>query len=170
MSTTAARRARETSLAMSARSTAAVDRRSSQKDDRRRIEAGEIAREGARRLDARTVAAVHVERQADDQREGVEFADVRAQRLGVLARSASRFDRDERRRDAPLDVGERESDRLGSEIDADQPRLGGQALGERFERERASATSPRALARRARAAKGRIAAPARVATPKRAML
>ena len=119
---------------MSARWTAAVDRRSSQKTTGVGIEAGEIAHEGARRLNARAGAAVHVERQADDQREGVELADARAQRLGVLG-EAGALDHAERRRDAPLDVGERESDRLGSEIDADQPRLGGQALGERFDRE-----------------------------------
>ena len=126
--------------------------------DRRRMEPGEIAREGARRLRARTLQPVHADGQADDQRERLEFLDLRAQRLGVLREGCPRK-RDQRRRDAPLDVGQREPDRLGPEIDADQARLGGQPCGEglaasagrrvwRQTCERCAITTRRALPRR----------------------
>ena len=66
---------------------------------------------------------------------------------------------DERRGDASLDVGEREPDRLGSEIHADQPRLGGQDRGEVFEVQRGEGHE-----------RERYHAAPRVATAKRAVL
>ena len=71
--------------------------------------------------------AAERQRQADDQRESVELADLRGERLGVAGELLA-LERRQRRRDAALDVGQREPDRLGSEIDSDQPPATGSKL------------------------------------------
>ena len=90
MSITSARRARETSFAMRSRATAAVDKRSSQKA------IGVGSRPAKLRAKARVACArgpfvaVEFVRQAEDQREGLELADLRAQRLGVAREGGAR--------------------------------------------------------------------------------
>ena len=59
--------ARLTSCAISSRSTAAVDSRSSQSAIGSSVSLREIAGEGAGRLRARPLAAVHVDRQAEHE-------------------------------------------------------------------------------------------------------
>ena len=82
-SITAARFLRLTSAAISSRSTAAVDSRSSQSAIGSSVSFGEIAGEGARRLRARAFAAVHVDRQAEHEADAAPLRGQRQQTLGV---------------------------------------------------------------------------------------
>ena len=89
------------------------------KDARARRKRTKIAREGARRLRARTFRSIHIERQADDERRGVKFIHERDEPRRVLGKFRAP-DRDKRRCDPPLHVGERKADSLGAEIGADE--------------------------------------------------
>ena len=80
-SITAARFLRLTSAAISSRSTAAVESRSSHSAIGSSVSLREIAREGADRLRARAFAAVHVERQAQHEAGAFAFAGERQQPL-----------------------------------------------------------------------------------------
>ena len=67
LSITSARRRREASASSRDRSAAAVDSRSSHKQDRQRREPAKVAREGAGGLGAWAVRAIEVDRQTDDE-------------------------------------------------------------------------------------------------------
>ena len=72
--TRARRLARLMSAAISSRSTAAVDSRSSQKAIGSVGQLRQVAREGARRLRARSFGAVHVDRQTEHEADRAAFA------------------------------------------------------------------------------------------------
>ncbi len=83
-------------------------------------------------MHARPFAAVHVERQADDERRDGVLIEELEQTLRVR-RELHPADGLERRRDAALDVRDREPDRLRAEIDAHEPRVtreGREKIGE----------------------------------------
>jgi hypothetical protein len=80
----------------------------------------------------RTFRTVHVERQPDDKPgDGVFFGDL--QQGGGIEPELDALDGFQRRRDLALDVRQRQSDRLGAEIEPEQPGVIGQAE-EVFER------------------------------------
>ena len=68
---------------MSARSTAAVDSRSSQSAIGSSVSLREIAGEGAGRLRARTFGAVHVDGQSEHETDGAPLGGERQQPLGI---------------------------------------------------------------------------------------
>src|SRR5271166_3962282 len=88
-----------------------------------------VAGECARRLRARAIASLEIERQSENDAGDLELGENGDQRGGVLLERSARQGF-ERRSNPTLDVGEREPDCLGSEIDADQAGLGRQALCE----------------------------------------
>ncbi len=139
----------------------------------RGVHVAKIAQERPRRLNARPLAAVHVERQADDQREGLEARDLLGQLLRVGCKLLA-LDGQKGGPDAAFDIGERKTDRLRAEVDADQPGFCRQELGEFFERDRAGghavALTCRAVGRHSRESGHPPGQTARVATRKRAML
>ena len=108
------------SWAIISRVTAAVDSRSSQKAIGRSRKRQQVARELADRLSARPVGPGEGQRQADHQPADAVGVDQGEEARHVVAKTAA-ADGFERGGDDPARVGESEADRLGADIEADQP-------------------------------------------------
>ena len=117
---TAARFARETSRSMKR----AIDRGGRKpfvpEDDGPGRQRFQIAHEGARRLRPRPFRPIHIQRQTHHETGNVEFVGER-QQLRRIGRKFAPLQCFERRGEAALDIGEREPNCLGAEIDAHQP-------------------------------------------------
>src|SRR5271165_6249 len=111
-----------------------------------------IAGEGARRLSPRAHSALQIERQTKNDARDVKFGEDRYQSVGILLEGAAR-ERSEGRGDPAFDVGDRKSDRLGSQVDADQAALGRKPRSKIFESNRRG--HPKRLSRHA----GRVERP-----------
>ena len=102
--------------------------------DRHRDMGREIAREGARRLRARAFRAIEIEGEAYD--EGADL--VRADRVldGLhVGGELDAADRVVRRGDRARHVGQRKPDRLGADVEAEQPRIAREQLWQVFYRD-----------------------------------
>ena len=119
LSISSARRLRLASASSSARSAAAVERRSSQNATGRSGERRQIADEGAGRLRARSLRSVEIDGQADDQpARAMLFREAeKPLRVGLELRPADGF---KRRRDLAHHVGKRKPDGLGANVQAKQ--------------------------------------------------
>ena len=102
------------------------------KNDRRRPERGEVAGESAGCLRTRTLGSIHVEGQTDHESCGLVRRHMFEQMCCVGLESGAP-NRAKRRREAALDIGECEPDKLAAWVNADQSRPPGQAWGKRVE-------------------------------------
>ena len=124
---------RDTSISISARSAATVESRSSQNRKGRSRHFCDVADEGPGRLRARPFAAIHVDRQPDRHRPDI-FPGQQGKQRGGVEREFLADDHRARMGEREAAVGNRDADRLVTEVEPGECLAGREATGQFLDR------------------------------------